>query len=272
MNMKKIIPFLLAMFVLTSCSSVMLTGRKQLLLVSDGELREMSFASYKELKDSVPLSTNANNTAMVKRVGQKIAKAVEDFMIANGMDEEVAGYEWEYNLFKVNQANAFAMPGGKIAVYEGILPLTQDENGLAVVMGHEVAHVIAKHSAERVSHQMAAQYGGAILGAVVGGKSAATQNVVGAVYGIGMQAGVLLPFSRKQELEADELGLYFMAMAGYDPRAAIPFWERMASGGGAQVPEFLSTHPSDQKRVERLTQAVPIALQFYNTGMIPSIK
>ncbi len=270
--MKRIIPFLLVLVLFSSCSSVLLTGRKQLILVSDNQLNEMSFASYNELKSTLVLSKDAQNTALVKKVGSKIAKAVEEFLVANGLESELQYFEWEYNLFADTQANAFAMPGGKIAVYEGILPITRDETGLAVVLGHEVAHVIAKHSAERVSQQMAAEYGSAILGAAVGGKSAGVQQAVSTVYGIGVQAGVLLPFSRKQELEADELGLYFMAMAGYDPNAAIPFWERMTQGSSGSVPEFMSTHPSDTKRISRLKEAIPIALQFYNTGNIPSIK
>ncbi len=270
-RMNKQLLILFAVIFLVSCSTVMLTGRRQFNIVSDSDLNEMSFTSYKELKDSLPLSKDVANTALVKRVGTNIAAAVEKFMKENGYAKDLSGYEWEYNLFDVNQANAFAMPGGKIAVFTGILPITQTETGLAVVLGHEVAHVIAKHSAERLSQQVATQYGGAIIGAVAGAKSEAMQQTVGMLYGIGVQAGVLLPFSRKQELEADELGLYFMAMAGYDPREAVSFWQRMSQGGGAAVPQFLSTHPSDEKRIKQLQDIIPKALQYYKTNAVPKL-
>ncbi len=260
--MKKLIPILLAAIVLASCSSVMLTGRRQLNLVSDAELNQMSFTAYKQLKDSVPLSTDKTNSAMVKRVGTNIAAAVEKYMRENGMEDQIKNFQWEYNLFKVNQVNAFAMPGGKIAVYDGILPKTMNETGMAVVVGHEIAHVVARHSAERYSQQVAAQYGGAILGAVVGNSSAAVQNGVGLLYGIGGQM-MLLKYSRNQEYEADELGLIFMAMAGYNPNEAVTFWERMTADNTKGVSDFMSTHPSDEKRIARLKEVVPKAMQYY---------
>ncbi len=253
--MKKLIPILLAMFML-SCSSVMMTGRRQLNLVSDAELNQLSFAAYKQLKDSVPMSTDRTNTAMVKRVGTNIAAAVEKYMRENGLEDQIENFQWEYNLFKINQVNAFAMPGGKIAVYDGILPKTMNETGMAVVVGHEIAHVVARHSAERYSQQVAAQYGGAILGAVIGGSSAVVQNGVGLLYGIGGQL-MLLKYSRNQEYEADELGLYFMAMAGYNPNEAVYFWERMTKDNSKSVSDFMSTHPSDEKRIARLKQVAP---------------
>jgi predicted Zn-dependent protease len=261
--MKKIISVLILVFVLTSCSTVMLTGRKQLSLVSDAELNQMSFAAYNQLKDSLPISTDKTNTAMVKRVGQNIAKAVESYMKQNGMESDIANFQWEYTLFKDKQVNAFAMPGGKIAVYDGILPKTQTEAGLAVVIGHEIAHVVARHSAERLSQQVAAQYGAAILGAFIGGKSEAVQQSVGMLYGIGVQTAVLLPYSRKQEYEADELGLIFMSMAGYNPNEAVSFWQRMTADKEPSISDFMSTHPSDDKRIAKLQEAVPKAMQFY---------
>ena len=160
--MKKVIPILLVVLTLTSCSTVLLTGRRQLNLVSDAELNQMSFAAYKQLKDSVPLSIDKTNSAMVQRIGNNLKAAVEKILVANGAENDIQNYEWEYNMFKVNQVNAFAMPGGKIAVYDGILPKTLNESGMAVVVGHEIAHVVAKHSAERLSQQVMAQYGGAI--------------------------------------------------------------------------------------------------------------
>lgn len=267
--MKKLLPTLLAILMLASCSSVMLTGRRQLNLVSDAELNQLSFAAYSQLKDSVPMSTDKTNTAMVKRVGTNIAAAVEKYMRSNGMESQIQNFQWEYNLFKVNQVNAFAMPGGKIAVYDGILPKTKNEVGMAVVIGHEIAHVVARHSAERYSQQVAAQYGGAILGAVLGGSSATVQNGVSLLYGIGGQI-MLLKYSRNQEYEADELGLIFMAMAGYNPNEAITFWERMTADKAKGVSDFMSTHPSDEKRIARLKEIAPKAMQYYKTGVTPT--
>ncbi|MFV0391933.1 MAG: M48 family metallopeptidase [Paludibacteraceae bacterium] len=261
--MKKSIPAFLTVLLLTSCSSVMMTGRKQLNLVSDAELNQMSFAAYEQLKDSVPISSDKTNAAMVKRVGTNIAAAVEKYMRANGLEANIQNFQWEYNLFRVNQVNAFAMPGGKIAVYEGILPKTLNEAGMAVVVGHEIGHVIARHSAERYSQQVAAQYGGAILGAVVGGSSAVVQNGVGLLYGIGGQM-MMLKYSRNQEYEADELGVIFMAMAGYDPNDALNFWTRMTADNTQSTSDFMSTHPSDDKRIARMKEvAIPKALQYY---------
>ncbi len=270
--MKKVIPILLVVLTLTSCSTVLLTGRRQLNLVSDAELNQMSFAAYKELKDSVPLSADKVNSAMVNRVGDNLKAAVEKILVANGAESEIQNFEWEYNMFKVNQVNAFAMPGGKIAVYDGILPKTMNEAGMAVVVGHEIAHVVAKHSAERLSQQLMAQYGGAILGAAVGGKSAAVQQGIGALYGIGVQAAVLLPYSRKQEYEADMLGLYIMAVAGYDPDEALTFWQRMTADNTQSSSDFMSTHPSDDKRIAQLQVVIPEAKKFYKTGLVPVLQ
>ncbi|MCD7972706.1 MAG: M48 family metallopeptidase [Candidatus Azobacteroides sp.] len=269
--MKKAILFFSILLGIYGCSSVPITGRKQLSLVSDSEVLTLSLKEYDEFIKSAPKSTDQAATAMVVRVGRNIANAVETYYRSHGMESMLNGYAWEFNLIKSNEVNAFCMPGGKIVVYEGILPYTQDETGLAVVLGHEVAHAVAKHANERVSQQVAAQYGGAILGGVLGGSSSATQNAVGLAYGLGTQYGVLLPFSRKQELEADQLGLIFMAMAGYDPRQAIPFWERMSQQGGS-VPEFTSTHPSDQNRIKEIQAELPEALKYYKGGQntVPS--
>lgn len=270
--MKKVIPILLILITFSSCSTVLLTGRRQLNLVSDAELNQMSFTAYNQLKDSLPLSSDKTNLAMVKRVGDNLRVAVEKILKANGAESEIQNFKWEYNLFKVNQVNAFAMPGGKVAVYDGILPKTLNESGMAVVVGHEIAHVVAKHSAERLSQQVAAQYGGAILGAVVGGKSAAVQQGIGALYGIGVQTAVLLPYSRKQEYEADHLGLIIMAVAGYNPNEAITFWQRMTSDKSQASSDFMSTHPSDDKRIAQLKLELAEAMKYYKTGIIPSLK
>ncbi|NDW09875.1 M48 family metallopeptidase [Dysgonomonas sp. 520] len=253
-------------FILSGCGSVPITGRKQMLLVSDQEVLTLSLQQYDEFIKTAPLSTDKANTALVVKVGKNIAAAVETYMRANGYESELASYSWEFHLVKSTDVNAFCMPGGKIVVYEGILPVTRDETGLAVVLGHEVAHAVAKHSNERMSQQVAAQYGGAALGAVLSGTSSTVQNLAGAVYGLGAEYGVMLPYSRKQELEADKLGLIFMAMAGYNPSFAKGFWERMSQASGGGVPEFMSTHPSDATRINQIDKDLSDALKYYKGG------
>lgn len=263
--MKKIFLLSLVAVFLVSCSSVPITGRKQLSLVSDQEVLTLSLQQYNEYIDSAPLSTDKVNTALVVKVGRNIANAVEAYYKASGMESLLDGYSWEFHLVKDSQVNAFCMPGGKIVVYEGILPYTQNETGLAVVLGHEVAHAVAKHSNERMSQQVASQYGAAALGAVLSTSSSTVQQLGQTVYGLGAEYGVMLPFSRKQELEADHLGLVFMAIAGYDPNQAIPFWERMSTQGGGTL-EFLSTHPSDSKRIQEIQKEIPEALKYYKSN------
>ncbi|MDH6309161.1 putative Zn-dependent protease [Dysgonomonas sp. PFB1-18] len=263
--MKKIYLSLLlvaTLMLFAGCSSVPVTGRKQLSLVSNQEVLTLSLQQYDEFIKSAPISTDKTNTAMVQRVGRAIASAVENYLTNNGYANEVASYAWEFNLVKSTDVNAFCMPGGKIVVYEGILPYTQNETGLAVVMGHEVAHAVAKHANERMSNQMATQYGTSAIGAALGGTSAATQQIAAAALGLGAQYGILLPYSRKQELEADKLGLIFMAMAGYDPSQAAAFWQRMSQQGGS-TPEFMSTHPSDNTRIQQIQKDLPEALKYY---------
>ena len=254
---------LFALIVLiSSCSTVALTGRKQLRLVSDEEVMSLSNQSYSEYMKNAKLSANAANTAMVVRVGKKIAAAVETYLRNNGHASEVAQFAWAFHLVQDATPNAFCMPGGKIVVNEGILPYTQTEDGLAVVLGHEVAHAVAKHSAERISQQLLVNYGGAALGMLLQNKSETTRNLAMTVYGLGSQVGVILPYSRLNEGEADHMGIIFTAMAGYDPRAAIPFWQRM-SAGGSSTPEFLSTHPGDTNRIKKLEEWMPEALKYY---------
>ncbi|MBC7654860.1 MAG: M48 family metallopeptidase, partial [Oligoflexus sp.] len=200
-----------------------------------------------------------------KEIGAKIANAVSTFMNQNGYTDQISGYNWEFNLIESKEVNAWCMPGGKVAVYTGILPVTLTDAGLATVMGHEIAHAVAKHSNERYSNQMIAQGLGSILGGAVT-KSQAGMNVFNQVFGIGAQAGVLLPNSRKQESEADRLGLTFMAMAGYDPARAVDFWQRMsAQGNGQAPPEFLSTHPADATRIADIKKYLPEASKYYRT-------
>ncbi len=254
------------MLFISGCGSVPVTGRKQLLLVSDQQVLSLSNQEYSQFIASAPKSNDAANTAMVVRVGKNIANAVETYLRNNGLSSEISEFSWEFNLIQSNEVNAFCMPGGKIVVYEGILPYTQDETGLAVVLGHEVAHAVAKHSNERMSQQLAAQYGSALVGVALSNKSEGVQQAASAAFGLGSQYGILLPYSRKQELEADELGLIFMAMAGYDPREAASFWQRMAQSGGAGVPEFMSTHPSDNTRIQQIQKDLPEALKYYKGG------
>lgn len=260
---KTSIALLAAALFMSSCGSVPVTGRKQLSLVKDNEVLASSFQQYGEYIKSAPLSSNANQTAMVRKVGQRIATAVETYLNNNGLASEVANYKWEFNLVKSNEVNAFCMPGGKIVVYEGILPYTQDETGLAVVMGHEVAHAVAKHANERMSQEILRQSGASLVGSAVGTSSVMVQQATAMVYGLGTQTA-MLKYSRNHELEADRLGIIFMAMAGYDPSKAADFWIRMSSGGGGGNPEWMSTHPSDDTRVSEIRKYLPEALQYYN--------
>lgn len=255
--MKKQLAILAAsLFLWSGCGSVPVTGRKQVLLVSDQEVLTSSLTQYKNYMKSAPKSTSATQSAMVTRVGKRIAAATEKYLRANGMANEVKNFAWEFNLVKDKQINAFCMPGGKIVVYEGLMKLVASDDELAVVIGHEVAHAVAKHSNERMSQQMLAQYGAQILNQSLSQKSSAVQAIANQVYGIGSQYGVMLPFSRKHELEADYMGLIFMRMAGYNPDVAIGFWQKM-SAGGAKVPEIMSTHPSDDRRINDIRKALP---------------
>ncbi len=263
--MKKIIAFVLFIALMYGCSSVPITGRRQVSLVSDDQVLSLSLQQYNEYINTAKKSTDTKNTALVVKVGQNIANAVATYMKANGMESLLNGYAWEFNLIQDDQVNAFCMPGGKIVVYTGILPYTQTESGLAVVLGHEVAHAVAKHANERMSQQVLADYGSSAVDAVLSKSSETAKTIGQTVYGLGAQYGVMLPFSRKQELEADHLGLVFMAIAGYDPNDAVPFWQRMSQQGSAP-PEFMSTHPSDGTRVQEIQKYLPEALQYYKGG------
>ncbi len=262
--MKRLIGLLVAtLLLLTSCGSVPLTGRKQVLLVGDQEVLTASLTQYNDYIKSAKISTNQAQTAKVVRVGKKIAAATEAYLKANGLESEIKNFSWEFNLVQSNDVNAFCMPGGKIVVYEGILPYTSTDDELAAIMGHEVAHAVAKHSNERMSQQLMTEYGAAILGTAISGTSSAVQNIAGTVYGLGAQYGVMLPYSRKHEYEADHMGLIFMAIAGYNPEAAISFWQKMAQGKGAGIPEFMSTHPSDASRIAQIQKYLPDAMKYY---------
>jgi predicted Zn-dependent protease len=263
--LKIFVPIILLAFTVYYCSTVPITGRSQLSLIPDSEMNTMSFSQYSEFIKTNKLSSNKTDVDMVKRVGVKIQKAVETYFAQKNLSKELAGYQWEFNVVESEEVNAWCMPGGKVVVYTGILPITKDETGLAVVMGHEIAHAIAKHGSERMSHGLMQQLGGVALSVALADEPELTQSLFMTAYGVGSTVGVMLPFSRTHESEADHLGLIFMAMAGYDPNAAVDFWTRMAanSGGGAP-PEWLSTHPSNETRIADIKKFLPEALQYYN--------
>lgn len=267
--MKKIWLFMLGllMLVLSSCGTsgtVPVTGRKQHLLVSDEQVLSLSNKEYTDYMKKAKPSTNASNTAMVKRVGQRLASAVEQYLREHGNSVDIKNYQWAFNLVQDKTANAFCMPGGKIVVYEGLLPITQTESALAIVLGHEIAHAVAKHSAEQLSTQMRSQYGSQILGAVLSssGVGANTSTIAQNVFGLGSKFSSLR-YSRKNESEADYMGLVFAAMAGYDPNVAVSFWQRMAQSSSNSTPAFLSDHPSDEKRIADIQKWMPEALKYY---------
>lgn len=255
---------LLIALLIVACSTVPLTGRRQLNLIPQSEMLAMSYQEYGSFLKENPVSSDKANDAMVKRVGGRVKKAVEAYFTQQNMSGHLSGYQWEFNLVQNEQVNAWCMPGGKVVVYSGILPLTKDETGLAVVMGHEIAHAIAEHGNERMSQQMLQQVGGTALSIAMKDKPQETQALWLTVYNVGSQVGALLPYSRLQESEADQLGLIFMAMAGYDPNAAIPFWQRMSTlKAGQAPPEFLSTHPSDATRIRKIQESLPNVMKYY---------
>lgn len=259
--MKKIFLFSTLIFLL-SCSQNLFTGRSQLSLVGEDELRSMAVQEYRSFlsQNRVVSPSNNKDAEMVQRVGRRLTNAITEYYRSQNLSAELEGFNWEYNLVASDEANAWAMPGGKIVVYTGLLPITQNEAALAVVLGHEITHALAKHSNERMSQALLAQ-GLGELGNIALAGNPKVSNIFNAVYGPGAQLGVLMPNSRKQELEADKFGLIFTAMAGYNPREAIPLWERMSAGGSP--PEFLSTHPSPENRIKKLQQQMNEALKYY---------
>lgn len=252
------------LFVAAACSTVPITGRRQLSLVSDAEVNTMAAQQYQQVLQQSKVVASGPQAAMVRRVGQRVQQAVETYFRQQNAQNQLEGYQWEFNLLQDDkQQNAWCMPGGKVAVYTGILPITQDENGLAVVMGHEIAHAVAKHGNERMSQGLVQQLGGQALGTALSTNSALTQQVALQAFGVGSQLG-LLKYGRNQESEADRLGLIFMAMAGYDPKGAVSFWQRMASRENAAAPpEFLSSHPSNETRIADIQRLLPEASQYY---------
>ncbi|CAN5423922.1 M48 family metallopeptidase [soil metagenome] len=271
--MRKVLIITLLVGFAIGCQKVPITGRAQLKLVPDNDMLSMSFTQYKAFLDtSKVVSTSNADAEMVNRVGSRIRQAVENYMNSNGFSKRLEGFKWEYHLVQSNQVNAWCMPGGKIVVYSGILPYTQNEAGLATVLGHEVSHAIAEHGNERMSEGLVAngllQAGQVATGIGTANKSpqmqAIFQQAFGVVGPLAYQYGVGLPHSRKQESEADHLGLIFMAMAGYNPNESISFWQRMAKAGGGKAPaEFMSDHPSDARRIADLQKLLPDAQKYY---------
>ena len=263
--MKKIFLVTIVCSFAMACSRNAVTGKNQLLLVPESEMQTMAASQYKEFLDtSKVVSPSVKDAAMVRRIGQRITTAITNYYKAQGKANILDGYTWEYNLVESNQVNAWCMPGGKIVVYTGLLPITQNEAALAVVMGHEITHALARHGSERMTQGIAQQYGGAALSVLLANKSQGIQSLAMTAYGVGSNYAVILPFSRNQEYEADQFGLNFAAMAGYNPQEAIPLWQRMEqAGGGSRPPEFLSTHPSEGNRIARLQKQMPEALKYY---------
>lgn len=255
------------------CSSVPLTGRSRLNLVSDNVILESSFRQYSDFMRKAPISTDARQTERVRRIGVNIARATESYLRTLGMADEISKFKWEFNLVRSGEVNAFCMPGGKIVVYEGLLRYASTDDELATVMSHEVAHALAKHANERMSQQIMKQYGAQALSLALYDKSFATRQIAAVVYGLGSELLVMLPYSRTHEYEADRIGLYLMAIAGYNPASAVTFWQKMSAGkGGDKGTDIFSTHPSDGGRIRAIQEELPkieAALRESRTKALP---
>lgn len=260
----------LAGVVLAACSTVSMTGRKQLNLVSESEILSASLTEYQNYMKSAKVSTDANATAIVKNVAQRIAAAAEAYLQVTGQEADIQNYAWEFNLTQDSELNAFCMPGGKIVVYQGMLNLIGNgadrDDELAAVIGHEVGHAMAKHGNERASQQLLANMGSSVVGVALSGQSAQVQQAVATAYGLGAQYGALLPFSRKQELEADYIGIVLATIAGYDADAAVTLWQKMEAAGGGATPQFMSTHPSSSTRIKQLQKDIPAVKATYGSA------
>jgi predicted Zn-dependent protease len=264
--MKRIAPLLLLSILFVSCHRNALTGKKQFTLLPESTLQAMATQEYTTFLSSNKVVATSNNrdAEMVKRVGNRIIKAVETYYAEKGMSDQLTGFKWEVNLVDDKTVNAWCMPGGKIVVYTGILPITQNEAALAAVMGHEVSHALLQHGNQRMSQGLVQQLGGVALQVAVADKPQETQNLFMTAYGVGTAVGVMLPFSRKHELQSDQFGLIWTAMAGYNPNEAVGLWERMEkASSGQKPPEFLSTHPSEGRRIEELKSFMPEAMKYY---------
>jgi predicted Zn-dependent protease len=264
-----VMAIVLATAILVACARVPITKRRQLNLIPEAQMIGMSLQAYQEFLDTNQvLPPTDKKVEMVRSIGNNIKNAVEQFLTQEGQSKRIENFAWEFNVVAQDVVNAWCMPGGKVVVYTGILPVTQDEQSLAVVMGHEIAHAIARHGNERMSQAMGLQLGGMAISVALSEKPALTQNIFLQSYGIGSQLG-MLAYGRNHETEADKMGLIFMAMAGYDPRVAVGFWERMGALGGNKPPELLSTHPSDETRAATLKEFMPTALKYYKPSTPP---
>lgn len=262
--MRRIFIIVIIFLFLNNCSTVPITGRRQLDLVPASQVISLSFDGYKQVLKDNKLSANVEQTAMVKNVGVRIQHAVEQYMSEHNLSETLKGFQWEFNLLESPTVNAFCMPGGKVAFYTGIMPICADDKGVAVVMGHEVAHAIANHGGERMSQGLVQQMGGVAIAVALRDKPGQTQQLAMSAYGAGSTVFGILPYSRLHESEADHLGLIFMAMAGYDPNDAPKFWERMsAMSKNKSNSDFLSTHPSNATRIQDLNKEIPEAMKYY---------
>lgn len=261
--MRKGIYLLGLVFLMVQCSKVPITGRKQLKLLPTSQMRTMSFSQYDQVKkDSKLLPDSDPRVKQVKEIGAKISVAVNSFLSNNGYKDRLSEFEWEFNVTDENIVNAWCMPGGKVMFYTGILPICKDDDGIATVMGHEIAHAVARHGNERMSQQMTAQGAGIGLSVLMSEKPAMAQSLFMGAIGAVSQ-GTILAYSRSHESEADKMGLVFMTMAGYNPEAAVGFWERMAANkNGKAPPEFLSTHPSDERRIADIKAFIPEAKKY----------
>lgn len=265
MEIKNYLSVGLVSLALFACTTNPITGRSSLHLANDQQIDAMALQEYQQTLQTGKVISGTSAATMVKTVGNRIKDAAIKYYASIGRQGDIADYKWEFNLLQDPQLNAWCMPGGKVAVYSGILPVTKDATGLAVVLGHEISHALAGHGNERISQAMVAQYGGAILGGAISNQQVAS--VFAQAYPTVAQVG-LLAYGRKQELEADQMGLYLMSMAGYDPRQAPVFWERMesAAGNGSRPPEFLSTHPAPENRRADLLNDMPKALEYYKAA------
>ncbi len=263
-NLNKLLGLGAVSVLMIACTTNPITGRKSLQLANNQEISAMALQQYRQTLSSAKVIQNTTQAKSVQNVGLRIKNAANNYYRGIGREADLANYQWEFNLIDDKQVNAWCMPGGKVAVYTGIMPITKNDTGLAVVLGHEVSHAIAGHGNERISQGMIAEYGGAILGSTISNGQMAA--IFQQAYPLGAQVA-LLKYGRSQELEADEMGLYLMAMAGYDPREAQPFWQRMeASSTGNRPPEFLSTHPNPDTRRADLQKNMPKALQYFKAA------
>jgi predicted Zn-dependent protease len=262
-NIKIILTSLTIVLLFNSCTRVPITGRRQTNLLPESDLMAMALTNYNQVLTESKLVTTGANAESIKRVGERISKAVTVYMNSHGYESRIANYNWQFSLIDNPEVNAWCMPGGKVAFYTGILPICQDDAGIAVVMGHEIAHAIARHGNERMSQGLLLQMGGVALDVATSTKPEETRQLFQLAYGIGANVGVMLPYSRKHESEADRMGLIFMSMAGYHPKEAPLFWQRMSKQGGSKTPVLLSTHPDPEKRVEDMNKNMAEALKYY---------